>query len=74
MNQAGYAPFYPVLHGALSLHIPVPVITYLLVLLVSPGPAPIDQVSLIGILIVVLIEVVEHIALVVLYSLAVEGG
>ena len=70
--------FYPIVHGALTLPISSPSYYILLVVLVSPGPARIDQVSLVvlivGILIVALIEVAEHIALVVLHSLAVEYG
>jgi hypothetical protein len=70
--------FYPIVHGALTLPISSPSYYILLVVLVSPGPARIDQVSLVvlivGMLIVALIEVAEHIALVVLHSLAVEYG
>jgi hypothetical protein len=69
---------YPVVYGALTLPISSPSYYILLVVLVSPGPARIDQVSLVvlivGMLIVALIEVAEHIALVVLHSLAVEYG
>lgn len=39
--------FYPVVHGALTLHISSPSYYILLVVLVSPGPARIDQVSLV---------------------------